>query len=91
MTTFHNLLQITKASREDGEKYYLRTVYPEYQLKNDPDSRKAFIEENPCFSMLIEKYGEPVIAKELSKQDKIKQNFASNASKESLSVHISKF
>ena len=62
--------------RNDGEKYYLRTIYPEYVNKRDCiSSKKKFFEENPCFMQLIDKLGEPVVAKELTKQDKIKQNY----------------
>ena len=64
--------------RNDGEKYYLRTIYPEYIAKSgEPTLKKRFLEENPCFDLLIEKLGEPVVAKSLTKQDKIKQNFLS--------------
>ena len=38
-------------------------------------AKKKFFEENPCFMQLIDKLGEPVVAKELTKQDKIKQNY----------------
>ncbi|KAJ6217180.1 hypothetical protein RDWZM_008337 [Blomia tropicalis] len=66
---------ITKEKRIDGEKYYLRIIYPEFLQQNDSVSREKFFEENPCFQNLLKKYGEPIIAKQLTKEDKIKQNF----------------
>ena len=56
----------------------MRTIYPEFVEKNDPALRKLFLEENPCFMQLIDKLGEPVVAKKLTKQDRIKQNYLSN-------------
>lgn len=61
--------------RNDGEKYYLRTIYPEYIQKTDALSKQVFLEENPCLLSLVEKFGEPVIAKKLTKEDKIKQDY----------------
>lgn len=70
-------MQITKEKRIDGEKYYLRIIYPEFLQQSDSVSRENFFEENPCFQNLLKKYGEPIIAKQLTKEDKIKQNFLS--------------
>lgn len=69
--------QVTKEKRNDCGKYYLRTIYAEYLTKTEPIQREQFLEENPCFLDLIDKLGEPVIAKKLSKEEKIKQNFLS--------------
>lgn len=66
-----------KTAREDGEKYYLKTIYPEYLKKSDPAKQKLFLEENPRFFHLIDKFGEPVVAIEQTKKEKIKQNFIS--------------
>ncbi|KAH9393377.1 hypothetical protein TYRP_021890 [Tyrophagus putrescentiae] len=66
---------VTEALRKDGEKYYLKTIYPEYLKKSDSKERKSFLEENPRIPQLIDKLGEPVVAVVQTKRDKIKQNF----------------
>lgn len=68
---------VTEALRKDGEKYYLKTIYPEYLKKSDSKERKSFLEENPRIPQLIDKLGEPVVAVVQTKRDKIKQNFIS--------------
>lgn len=67
----------TKTAREDGEKYYLKSVYPEYLKKSDATEKNLFLEENPRLFHLIEKLGEPVVAVEQTKKEKINQNFIS--------------
>lgn len=61
--------------RNDGYKYYLRMVFPQYTLLTDDIEKQKFAKENPCFQELIKIYGEPVVAQNLSKQEKIKNNF----------------
>lgn len=69
--------QVTKKLRHDAEIYYLRTIYLHYlKINNDPISRSQFLEENPCFMNLLDKFGEPAVAKELTPEEKIKQQFA---------------
>lgn len=67
----------TKTVREDGEKYYLKTIYPEYLKKCDTAEKKMFLEENPRLLYLIDKLGEPVMAVEQTTKEKIRQNFIS--------------
>ncbi|KAH9422532.1 hypothetical protein DERP_003208 [Dermatophagoides pteronyssinus] len=67
---------IKKESRNDGEKYYLRMIYPEYlESYKNPKTLLKFLDENPCFQQILSELGEPIIAKNLTKQEKIQQNF----------------
>lgn len=68
---------VTKELRHDAEIYYYRTIYLHYlKINTDPVSKNQFLEENPCFLKLLDKFGEPVVAKELTPEEKIKQQFS---------------
>ncbi|KAH7639638.1 tubulin-specific chaperone e-like protein [Dermatophagoides farinae] len=67
---------VKKETRDDAEKYYLRMIYLDYlEQCKDPLNRQKFLDENPCFLDILNKFGEPIVEKKLTKQEQIQQNF----------------
>ena len=67
---------VKKETRDDAEKYYLRMIYLDYlEQCKDTLNRQKFLDENPCFLDILNKFGEPIVEKKLTKQEQIQQNF----------------
>ena len=69
---------ISQDSRDDCEKYYFRHVYPAFlDCSSDSDKKCDFYLSNPTFEKLLDKFGPPAVAKKLTKEEQIRENFVS--------------